>query len=145
MTASQPKTSGTTGSPWLLAGVPSGSEALVLAELLAGRMGPGKPSLLLHIAVNDRAMESLTNTLGFFAPEVEVLTFPAWDCMPYDRASPHPSLMAARMRTLAALAADTKSSRPRIVIATAGAILQKLPPRSAMRQVSFSLRVSGKL
>lgn len=146
MSASQPHSAGASpGTPWLLAGVPQGSEALVLAELLAGRVGPGKPALLLHIAVNDRAMESLAASLEFFAPEVEVLALPAWDCMPYDRASPHASIMAVRMRTLAALAADSKGNRPRIVLATANAILQKLPPRSAMRQVSFALRAGGKL
>ncbi len=35
--------------------------------------------------------------LSFFAPEVERLEFPAWDCLPYDRVSPHAGVLAQRM------------------------------------------------
>ena len=30
-------------------------------------------------------MAALSRALAFFAPELEVLEFPAWDCLPYDR------------------------------------------------------------
>src|SRR5271170_1603661 len=128
-----------------LFGVPSGAEALVLAELLAGRLGK-KPETIIHIAVNDRNMDMLAQALGFFAPDAEILRFPAWDCMPYDRTSPMPQLMAERMRTLAALATPSPTLPPnggggqRIILTTASAIVQKLPPRSVMQHVVFALR-----
>ncbi len=37
------------------------------------------------IAPDEAAMRSLAETAPAFAPELEVLTFPAWDCLPYDR------------------------------------------------------------
>jgi transcription-repair coupling factor (superfamily II helicase) len=40
------------------------------------------------IAADEAAMRALADTVPLFAPEVEVLTFPAWDCLPYDRARP---------------------------------------------------------
>jgi transcription-repair coupling factor (superfamily II helicase) len=43
--------------------------------------------------------------LAFFAPDLPVLSFPAWDCLPYDRVSPNPEIGAQRMATLAALSA----------------------------------------
>src|SRR5271170_5632291 len=122
-----------------LFGVPSGAEALVLAELLAGRLGK-KPETIIHIAVNDRNMDMLAQALAFFAPDAEILRFPAWDCMPYDRTSPLPSLMAERMHVLAALAANPTGGKPRIILTTANAIVQKLPPRTVMKQVVFSLK-----
>ena len=36
-------------------------------------------------------------------PEAEVLRFPAWDCLPYDRVSPNPALVSERIATLARL------------------------------------------
>jgi transcription-repair coupling factor (superfamily II helicase) len=120
-----------------LSGVPSGAEALVLAELLAGKLGK-KPGSIIHIAVNDRDMDALAQNLAFFAPEAEILRFPAWDCMPYDRTSPMPSLMAERVKTMAALASGDGTAR--IILTTANAIIQKLPPRSVMRQAVFFLR-----
>ena len=89
-------------------------------------------------------MDMLAEALAFFAPDAEILRFPAWDCMPYDRTSPMPSLMAERVRTLATLTAES-SGKPRIVLTTANAIVQKLPPRIVMRQVVFTLRKGQKL
>jgi len=48
-----------------LAGVPSGAEPLVLAELLAGKLGKITKTIV-HIAVNDRNMDMLAAGLGFF-------------------------------------------------------------------------------
>lgn len=131
-------------TPWLLAGVPAGSEALVLSDIITGKRELEASKTLIHVTVNDRALDAIAAQLAFFAPNVETLTFPAWDCMPYDRASPHASVMATRMHTLATLAAPTPS-HPRIIITTANAILQKLPPRTAMKKVMLSLRPGGML
>ena len=133
-------------SSWTLAGVPTGAEALVLADLLAGRTQMGaQASTILHITVSDRSLERTAEALAFFAPNAEILQFPAWDCMPYDRASPRPSIMASRMRVLAALAKSPSGSKPRIILTTANAIIQKLPPRSVIRQVAFILKVGETL
>ena len=45
-------------------------------------------------------MRALAETVPLFAPEVEVLTLPGWDCLPYDRASPALRVMAERLATL---------------------------------------------
>ncbi|HVF95495.1 MAG TPA: hypothetical protein VM900_14375, partial [Sphingomonas sp.] len=74
-----------------LAGVPTGFQPLLLADLTraAGRA--------VFIAPDDAAMRALAQTTPFFAPELEVITFPAWDCLPYDRASPSLRVMAERV------------------------------------------------
>jgi transcription-repair coupling factor (superfamily II helicase) len=128
-----------------LSGVPASGQALAIARLIAGQVSPlPAPKAILHIATSDRALESLAQALAFFAPEAEVLSFPAWDTMPYDRASPKPSIMAERMRCLAALASG-QSRGNRIVLTTASAVLQKLPPREMMQKISFSVRKGEKL
>ncbi len=130
---------------WKLAGVPTGAESLVLADLCNERIkvaGPNqqKSQTVIHIAVNDRSLDMMQTGLAFFAPDAEVLIFPAWDCMPYDRASPLPSITAQRVRVLASLASGHSKASKRIILTTANAILQKLPPRTAMKNVVFSLR-----
>ena len=42
-------------------------------------------------------MRALAETVPLFAAEVEVLTLPGWDCLPYDRASPALRVMAERL------------------------------------------------
>ena len=125
--------------PTLFAGVPTGSEAMVLSDLLYGRTTLGqKQASILHISVHDRNLEMIAEGLEFFAPDVEILRFPAWDCMPYDRTSPLPSIMAERMRVLATLAAGA-ANKPRIILTTANAVLQKLPPKSLMKEIVFAI------
>ena len=54
---------------------------------------------MLHVARDDARMARLAEALAFFAPEAEVLRFPAWDCLPYDRVSPNPALVSERIAT----------------------------------------------
>ena len=72
---------------------------------------------------------------------MDVLQFPAWDTVPYDRVSPHTDLAARRIATLAQLARLKAAKRPLIVLTTVNAALQRVPPREAMR--SALLRLDG--
>ena len=76
--------------------------------------------------------------MRFFAPELPVLTFPAWDCLPYDRISPNPDIAAARMATLAALAAGF--DRPAALLTTVNAATQKVPAREVVADGELSRR-----
>ncbi len=129
----------------ILYGVPANAQGLVISRLISGNVPPlPAPKTILHIAASDRHLELLASTLAFFAPDAEILAFPAWECMPYDRASPHPSIMAARMRTLATLARGNAKGH-KIILTTVSAALQKLPPRAVMQKISFSVRKGEKL
>src|SRR5215475_7935901 len=94
------------GQPLTIARVADGAEGLVLADLaraIAAR--PNAPAINLVVICRDGSrMAQLSRALAFFAPDISVLEFPAWDCQPYDRASPHAGLMAQRMTTLSRLA-----------------------------------------
>jgi transcription-repair coupling factor (superfamily II helicase) len=122
---------------WTIAGLPEGADSLALAELARTTGGQD----VLHVARDGQRLERLQDGLRFFAPEREVLVFPAWDCLPYDRLSPHPDIVAERLTTLAKLAAGKKPGMPaRIVLASVGAALQKVPPRSLYADAAVVLR-----
>ena len=90
------------GKPLTLSGVADGAEGLVVADLarsIAAR--PDAPAVSLLVVCRDGPrMAALARGLAFFAPEIERLEFPAWDCLPYDRVSPNPAISAQRMATL---------------------------------------------
>ena len=113
-------------------GAPEGFDAILLARRRAEFAGP-----VLHATRDDARMARLADALAFFAPEVEILRFPAWDCLPYDRVSPNPVLVAERVATLDRLL--EKPSRPRIVLTTVNALVQRVPPRSAFAGASLTL------
>src|ERR1700750_599194 len=117
------------GQTLTLAGVADGAEGFVLADVLRGLAAKGTATL--SVVCRDGArMAALARALAFFAPDVEVLTFPAWDCLPYDRVSPHPSVVAERMATLSRLARDSRRERPVAVLTSINAALQRVPPRN---------------
>ena len=89
------------GRPLTFAGVPDGAEGLVIADLArAIAAGKNPPAISLAVICRDGSrMAVLARALSFFAPDIEVLEFPAWDCLPYDRVSPHPAVVAARVRS----------------------------------------------
>jgi len=122
---------------WTIAGLPEGADSLALAEIATTTGGQD----ILHVARDGQRLERLQDGLRFFAPEREVLVFPAWDCLPYDRLSPHPDIVAERLQTLARLATPKKPGAPsRIVLASVGAALQKVPPRSLYADAATILR-----
>ena len=68
-------------------GVPEGQDARLIADKARVLMPDDK--VLVHIALDDARMATLQSLLAFFAPDVRVVQFPAWDCLPYDRVSPN--------------------------------------------------------
>jgi hypothetical protein len=82
-----------------LSGVPQGLDAMLLpliAKAVANRV-------TVHVAVDDQRAAVLADQLAYFDPKLEVLRFPAWDCLPYDRVSPVADIVARRLATLARL------------------------------------------
>jgi transcription-repair coupling factor (superfamily II helicase) len=117
-------------------GAPEGWDAFLLARRRAEFAGP-----ILHVTRDDARMARLVEAIGFFAPELEVLRFPAWDCLPYDRVSPNPALVSERIATLARLL--EKPTRPRIVLTTVNALIQRVPPHEAFAGASMELKTNG--
>ena len=97
--------------PLTLAGVPSGFLPWLSADLARAAHGTGKGGRAVVIAADEAAMRALADTVPLFAPEVDVLTLPAWDCLPYDRASPALRVMAERLATLTALQAIAQKEK----------------------------------
>lgn len=123
-----------------IAGLPEGMDALFLADLARSGTAPE----ILHIARDDLRLATLREALGVFAPEVEVLEFPAWDCVPYDRVSPNVEIVARRIDTLSRLGQPrTGKEGPRILLATVGAVVQRVPRREALGEVVFAIRLGG--
>jgi len=108
-----------------LAGTPGGMDARVAAELAScGRD-------VLWIARDDVTAAAMVEALAFFAPTVEVLDFPAWDCLPYDRVSPQAAIVSARIDTLTRLL--NKSEAGRVVVTTVSAYLQRVRRKTPLR------------
>ena len=122
------------------------SEALPLTEgalavQLLDRVRRAGQGGLIHVAGTEGRAERLAAILWALAAGVEAYLLPPWDCLPYDRSSPSARIMGLRVATLIALAAGPK--RPWLVLTTAEALVQRLPPRELWAGVGTSLSVGG--
>lgn len=118
--------------PLTLASVPAGFTPLLLADLARGSKG-----MTVYVAPDEAAMRSLAETIPFFAPEIEILQFPGWDCLPYDRASPSTVITSQRMATLAALQSPALGKR--LLLTTIGALIQRVVTPFRIRQTGAIL------
>ena len=116
-----------------VSGAPQGYDAYVAAQSALRRGGP-----VLFVALDDMQADAAERAIGFFAPTLTVLSFPAWDCLPYDRVSPKPDIESRRLATLAALARGGEN--PSVIVTTNNALLQRVPPKSAIAHASFAAR-----
>src|SRR5436305_2532637 len=128
------------GRALTLSGVADGAEGLIVADLaraVAARSNAPATSLAVVCRDGPR-MAQLSRALAFFAPEVEVNEFPAWDCLPYDRVSPHAGVVAQRMTALSRLARVKGRDRPSVLLTTVNAALQRVPTKSQVATQSLS-------
>jgi transcription-repair coupling factor (superfamily II helicase) len=111
-------------------GAPEGFDASLLAKR-------SLESPVLHIARDDARLARLADAIEFFDPAIEILRFPAWDCLPYDRVSPNQSIIAERIATLCRLLEP--SPKRRILLTTANAATQLVPPRGMFAEASLMI------
>ncbi len=125
-----------TSSHVTISGAPEGFDAqLVLREAAKGAV--------VHVARDDKRLAAMRAALAFFAPDMPVVTFPGWDCLPYDRVSPNADVSAARMATLAGLVHGMPSSY--VLLTTLNAATQRVPARRLLREAAFKARVGGRI
>lgn len=123
----------------IISGVPDGYDAIFLANLAK------KHQNILHIALSDVRLAWLAEGIKFFNPDVQILSFPAWDTVPYDRVSPNISIISERVSTLSKIANNPDPKTPRIILTTVNASLQKIPPKTFFLGNYFPIKEKAKI
>jgi transcription-repair coupling factor (superfamily II helicase) len=129
----------------MLAQVADGAEGLVLADL-ARAIAASKAAPAVSIAVicrDGQRMATLSRAVSFFGPDIEVMEFPAWDCLPYDRVSPNAATVAQRMTTLSRLARVKGRDKPSVLLTTVNAALQRVPARDFVATHALSVALGN--
>ncbi|MAF95422.1 MAG: transcription-repair coupling factor [Rhodospirillaceae bacterium] len=127
------------GGRLLVGGVPEGFDALLLAALAT------EGGDVLMVSRDDVSMARKAEALSFFAPGLEKLEFPAWDCLPYDRVSPRPELVSRRIDTLTRILRPPEKGKGRVILTTVSALLQRVPPKDAFADVVMTLKAGQRL
>ena len=113
----------------IIDGVAEGYEPFVLARIAAETAKDGP---ILFVARDGQRLPAIAEALAFAEPGLPVLELPAWDCLPYDRVSPGADAAARRLAAMAELIALAQKPHRAIVLTTANALLQRMPPRAVV-------------
>lgn len=119
-------------------GAPEGFDAQLVLNEVTRAKGP-----VIHVARDDKRLAAMRDALSFIAPDMPVLIFPGWDCLPYDRVSPNADISAMRMATLAGLVHGMPKQF--ILLTTLSAAMQRVPARSILREAAFTARVGDRV
>ncbi|MEW9853821.1 transcription-repair coupling factor [Novosphingobium sp. M1R2S20] len=111
-------------TPLILASVVRGAQPLVMADLARAAATSGKGGRAVFVTTAEGEMRAVAEAASYFAPELDIVEFPAWDCLPYDRASPALSVSARRLSALHRL--QTRREGPQLLVTTVNALLQRV-------------------
>jgi transcription-repair coupling factor (superfamily II helicase) len=93
---------------------------------------------LVLVVPREDNVYALADQLNAIDPTILVLTFPGWDCLPYDRVSPSLDVTHNRLSTLYAL---LDVQKPFILITSVSALGQRLPPPSLLENHNYTLSI----
>ena len=108
-----------------LLAVPEPARALVVAGL--AHLSARRPIVVALPTTGDA--DRLANDLRAFLGPDEVDTFPAWETLPFERVSPSVETMGRRLRAMWRLRHPDRT--PRVLVASARALVQRLGPHVA--------------
>ncbi len=110
----------------------AGSSRAFLTAWLQDELGAS----VVWVVPHGEAYEAARDDLEYFAGRGATMPFPEPDAAPYDTDSPHPSVTAERLETLARLAAG----EPGVVLTTVRGMLQRIPRPSRLAGARLDLR-----
>ncbi|MGH8541984.1 MAG: transcription-repair coupling factor, partial [Stenotrophobium sp.] len=110
--------------------------------LTAVRAAEAHGGLVMVIADNEQHAYRLEEELRFFlSGKLPLLHFPHSETLPYDPFSPHQEILSERLAALYRLPALKRG----VLLVTADALIQALPPRQWLDGRSFMLKAGDKL
>jgi transcription-repair coupling factor (superfamily II helicase) len=113
------------------------ARGLTIAEAGLAHTAP-----VLVITASVHAARQLEDEIRFYGGNsLPILSFPDWECLPYDVFSPHQDIISQRLETLYRLPGLARG----IVLASASTLMHRLAPTDYVSGHSFILGVGDKL
>ncbi len=110
---------------------------LVAVRLSALLQGSGRS--ICYLALSEESAAEIAEAIAALFPEIQLLVFPPWDCLPYDRVPPSRHCMGRRMDALRIW--NTPSDAPKLMLTSLDAALQRVPPANVIADGNLALVV----
>ncbi len=112
------------------------------SALAIANLAQQSSNLVVVLTENTQKANQLIEALEFFLnDELEILNFPEWETLPYDRFSPHQDIVSERLKTLYRLPNISRG----VLVVPVATIMQKVVPLEYIQQYSFVLKTGDRL
>ncbi len=137
------------GTPlFSLPSVPAAGKTLTLGQLQGSARGAliaqaagAHAGVTLVIAASPESAAELESEIAFYDNNLELLSFPDWETLPYDNFSPHQDITSQRIHSLYRLQTLTQG----ILIVPAATLVHRLPPKQYLSAQSLVLEKGQQL
>lgn len=123
----------------VLTKLPSDAQGFIASQIAHNFVNHDK----LFIVENDAQIELINQQLKFFNPDISIINFYGYDCLPYDRTSPKPQILSSRIKTLHTLS-TRQENQNYFVITSINALMQKVVGQNLIKNLGLILEVKAK-
>jgi len=115
-----------------LTNVNEGSKAYVLSQIYK-KFHKKNKDCLIFITNNNNNLATVSKSIKFLYKNVNIIEFPEWDCIPYDRISPSRDVVSKRINALNSIKKISNTKKNNfILLTTINALVQKIPDYDAI-------------
>jgi transcription-repair coupling factor (superfamily II helicase) len=125
-------------TPLTIGNLPHSAERYFMADFIRQAAAP---QTFLFVTHEGQFIDDFAEEIQEFCPNLSILPFPHWDCLPYDRISPSAKILSERIETLSTLLHPSKESR--LIITTPFGLIQRLPPKDYLLNQTLLLKIGG--
>jgi len=123
-------------------GLHGSATSYALAKLAENLALSNDPAPIIYICSETQNVQQVEKELGFYLdPQIPVLSFPDWECLPYDRVSPHADIVSRRLLALHKLPSLSSG----ILIIPISALMYRLCPTNYVDAHTFDLTIGDNL
>ncbi|MEK9693588.1 MAG: transcription-repair coupling factor, partial [Rhodospirillaceae bacterium] len=115
-------------------------EPLIVLELAE----KNPEAIVVFVTLDDAAISEAVEAISYFSPGINILTLPAWDCVPYDRVSPRSDILGKRVAALSTLSM-AKVTDPTVLVTSNNAFLQRVPNRELFYKNSLKISTGSEI
>jgi transcription-repair coupling factor (superfamily II helicase) len=111
------------------------AKSLALSEWLVGAQ-----EFAVLVVSDSIKVQQYVDEISFFNADINILQFPDWETLPYDRFSPYQDIISDRLATLAELPTLTSG----LLVVSASSLQHKVVPREWIAGQTFNLKIAEK-
>ena len=98
---------------------------------------------IIAVCRHESYLDQMAKDMAILNPSLEILKFPAWDCLPYDRVSPKKDIIGKRVQTLTCLLQPQVS--PRLILTTVSGLFQRVPPSNLYQNSTLQIKIGKRI